>query len=130
MLAIARGLLAAPKILILDEPSLGIAPLMRDTIFRTVLKIHKEREMTLLLVEQNAKWALSVSSRGYILENGAITLEAKGSNLAENEYVRKATFGHYVPPVNVMNLSAKAMQPPGLLIRKQSRSQAGRQIIQ
>jgi len=94
MLAIARGLLSAPKILMLDEPSLGIAPLMRDTIFQTVLKIYKEREMTLLLVEQNAKWALSVSSRGYILENGAIALEGKGSDLAENEYVKKAYLGY------------------------------------
>lgn len=94
MLAIARGLLSAPKILMLDEPSLGIAPLMRDAIFRTVLKIYEEREMTLLLVEQNAKWALSVSSRGYILENGAITLEGRGSDLAENDYVKKAYLGY------------------------------------
>ncbi len=94
MLAIARGLLSAPKILMLDEPSLGIAPLMRDAIFQAVLKIYEEREMTLLLVEQNAKGALSVSSRGYILENGAITLEGKGSDLAENDYVKKAYLGY------------------------------------
>ncbi len=94
MLAIARGLLSAPKILMLDEPSLGIAPLMRDTIFETVLRIYKERRMTLLLVEQNAKWALGVSSRAYILENGAITLEGKGSDLAENDYVKKAYLGY------------------------------------
>jgi branched-chain amino acid transport system ATP-binding protein len=94
MLAIARGLLSAPKLFMLDEPSLGIAPLMRDTIFQTVLQIYKERAITLLLVEQNAKWALGVSSRGYILENGAITLEGKGSDLAENEYVKKAYLGY------------------------------------
>jgi branched-chain amino acid transport system ATP-binding protein len=94
MLAIARGLLSAPKILMLDEPSLGIAPLMRDAIFQTVLKIYEEKEMTLLLVEQNAKWALSVSSRGYILENGAITLEGKGADLAENDHVKKAYLGY------------------------------------
>ena len=94
MLAIARGLLSAPKLFMLDEPSLGIAPLMRDTIFQTVLQIYKEREITLLLVEQNAKWALGVSSRAYILENGAITLEGKGSDLAENEYVKKAYLGY------------------------------------
>ena len=94
MLAIARGLLSAPKILMLDEPSLGIAPLMRDNIFHTVLQIYKEKEMTILLVEQNAKWALSVSSRGYILENGAMTLEGKGSDLAENDYVKKAYLGY------------------------------------
>jgi branched-chain amino acid transport system ATP-binding protein len=94
MLAIARGLLSAPKILMLDEPSLGIAPLVRDAIFQTVLKIYEEKEMTLLLVEQNAKWALSVSSRGYILENGAITLEGIGADLAENDYVKKAYLGY------------------------------------
>ena len=94
MLAIARGFLSAPKILMLDEPSLGIAPLMRDNIFRTVMEIYKKREVTLLLVEQNAKWALSVSSRAYILENGAITLEGRGSDLAENEYVKKAYLGY------------------------------------
>jgi branched-chain amino acid transport system ATP-binding protein len=94
MLAIARGLLSAPKILMLDEPSLGIAPLMRDNIFQTVLQIYKEKEMTILLVEQNAKWALSVSSRAYILENGAITLEGKGSDLAQNDYVKKAYLGY------------------------------------
>jgi branched-chain amino acid transport system ATP-binding protein len=94
MLAIARGLLSAPKILMLDEPSLGIAPVMRDTIFQTVLQIYKERGLTLLLVEQNAKWALGVSTRGYILENGKITLEGTGKNLAENEYVKKAYLGY------------------------------------
>ena len=94
MLAIARGLLSAPKILMLDEPSLGIAPLMRDNIFQTVLQIYKGKEMTILLVEQNAKWALSVSSRAYILENGAITLEGKGSDLAQNDYVKKAYLGY------------------------------------
>jgi branched-chain amino acid transport system ATP-binding protein len=94
MLAIARGLLSAPKILMLDEPSLGIAPLMRDHIFQTVLQIYKEKEMTILLVEQNAKWALRVSSRAYILENGGITLEGKGSDLAQNDYVKKAYLGY------------------------------------
>ena len=94
MLAIARGLLSSPKLLMLDEPSLGIAPLMRDTIFQTVLQIYREREMTLLLVEQNAKWALGVSSRAYILENGTVTLEGKGSDLAQDEYVKKAYLGY------------------------------------
>ena len=94
MLAIARGLLSSPKILMLDEPSLGIAPVMRDTIFQTVLQIYKERGLTLLLVEQNAKWALGVSTRGYILENGKIALEGTGKNLAENDYVKKAYLGY------------------------------------
>jgi branched-chain amino acid transport system ATP-binding protein len=94
MLAIARGLLSSPKILMLDEPSLGLAPVMRDTIFQTVLQIYKKKGLTLLLVEQNAKWALSVSTRGYILENGKIALEGTGDNLAENDYVKKAYLGY------------------------------------
>jgi branched-chain amino acid transport system ATP-binding protein len=94
MLAIARGLLSSPKIFMLDEPSLGIAPVMRDMIFQTVLQIYKGRGLTLLLVEQNAKWALSVSTRGYILENGKITLEGTGKDLAENDYVKKAYLGY------------------------------------
>ncbi len=94
MLAIARGLLSGPRILMLDEPSLGIAPVLRDAIFQVVLQIFRERDLTILLVEQNAKWALGVSSRGYILENGQITLEGKGSELAENEYVKKAYLGY------------------------------------
>jgi len=94
MLAIARGLLSSPRILMLDEPSLGLAPVMRDTIFQTVLQIYRERGLTLLLVEQNAKWALSVSTRAYILENGKIALEGTGGNLAENDYVKKAYLGY------------------------------------
>lgn len=94
MLAIARGLLSGPKIFMLDEPSLGIAPVLRDSIFQVVQQIYQERGLTILLVEQNAKWALSVSSRGYILENGLITLEGTGAELARNEYVKKAYLGY------------------------------------
>ena len=94
MLAIARGVLSSPRIFMLDEPSLGIAPVVRDAIFRVVQQIYEERGITILLVEQNAKWALSVSSRGYILENGEVTLEGTGSELAENEYVKKAYLGY------------------------------------
>ena len=94
MLAIARGVLSSPRIFMLDEPSLGIAPVVRDAIFRVVQQIYEERGITILLVEQNAKWALSVSSRGYIFENGEVTLEGTGSELAENEYVKKAYLGY------------------------------------
>lgn len=94
MLAIARGLLSGPKILMLDEPSLGIAPVLRDAIFKVVQQIYQERGLTLLLVEQNAKWALGVCTRGYILENGQITLQGSGRELAENEYVRRAYLGY------------------------------------
>ena len=94
MLAIARGFLSSPRILMLDEPSLGIAPVVRDAIFHVVQQIYEERGITILLVEQNAKWALGVSSRGYILENGEVALEGKGTELAENEYVKKAYLGY------------------------------------
>ena len=94
MLAIARGLLASPKILMLDEPSLGLAPVVRDDIFRVIKKIHRERGITILLVEQNAKMALSMSARGYILENGKIGLEGKGADLISNDYVKKAYLGY------------------------------------
>jgi branched-chain amino acid transport system ATP-binding protein len=94
MLAIARALLSAPKLLMLDEPSLGLAPVMRDVIYDVVQKIYEERGVTILLVEQNAKWALEVASRGYILENGRVTLEDSGSSLAENEHVQRAYLGY------------------------------------
>lgn len=94
MLAIARGLLSSPKIFMLDEPSLGIAPVLRDAIFQVVQQIHQERGLTILLVEQNAKWALNISSRGYVIENGEVTLEGTGTELAKNEYVKKAYLGY------------------------------------
>jgi len=94
MLAIARGFLSGPQILMLDEPSLGIAPVLRDTIFVVIQQIYEERGITILLVEQNAKWALEVSDRGYILENGRVTLEGKGADLGGNEYVRKSYLGY------------------------------------
>lgn len=94
MLAIARALLSAPKLLMLDEPSLGLAPVMRDVIYEVVRQIYEERGVTTLLVEQNAKWALEVASRGYILENGRVTLEDQGSSLAQNEHVQRAYLGY------------------------------------
>ena len=94
MLAIARGLLSSPKIFMLDEPSLGIAPVLRDAIFQVVQQIYQEKGLTILLVEQNAKWALSISSRGYVIENGEVTLKGTGKELAENEYVKKAYLGY------------------------------------
>lgn len=94
MLAIARALLSSPKLLMLDEPSLGLAPVVRDDIYEVVQQIYEERGVTILLVEQNAKWALSVASRGYILENGRITLEDEGPKLAKNEHVQRAYLGY------------------------------------
>jgi branched-chain amino acid transport system ATP-binding protein len=94
MLAIARSLLSAPKLLMLDEPSLGLAPVVRDNIFRVVQQIYEERRVTILLVEQNAKWALGVANRAYIMENGHIVMEDQGSRLAENEHVQRAYLGY------------------------------------
>ena len=94
MLAIARALLSGPKLLMLDEPSLGLAPVVRSIIYEVVRQIYEERGVTILLVEQNAKWALDVASRGYILENGRVALEDKGSELALNEHVQRAYLGY------------------------------------
>jgi branched-chain amino acid transport system ATP-binding protein len=94
MLAIARGLLSAPRLLMLDEPSLGIAPLIRDNIFKVINRVFEDRGITILLVEQNAKLALNMSSRGYILENGKVSLEGKGSELIDNDYVKRAYLGY------------------------------------
>jgi branched-chain amino acid transport system ATP-binding protein len=94
MLAIARGLLAAPKLLMLDEPSLGLAPVIRDAIFEVIQRIYREKEITILLVEQNARWALQVAQRGYVLENGRIRLEDTGEALATNPHVQRAYLGY------------------------------------
>ena len=94
MLAIARGLLSKPKLLMLDEPSLGLAPVVRGAIFEVIQQIYQEKRITILLVEQNAKWALKVATRGYILENGLITLEDTGQALAENPHVQRSYLGY------------------------------------
>ena len=92
MLAIGRALMSSPKLLLLDEPSLGLAPIIVKKIFKTVKEINKEG-VTVLLVEQNARAALSLSNRGYVLENGRIALEGNGEDLLHNEKVRKAYLG-------------------------------------
>ncbi len=92
MLAIARALMARPKLLLLDEPSLGIAPILMREIFRTIREIN-QRGMTVLLVEQNAHLALSIAARGYVLETGHVRLEDAAANLLRNEDVRKAYLG-------------------------------------
>lgn len=93
MLAIARALMSDPKILLLDEPSLGLAPMIVKNIFDIIKKINKENGTTVLLVEQNAKMALKTSQRGYVLETGKITMEDKSNNLLENEKVKEAYLG-------------------------------------
>ncbi|MHC4106416.1 MAG: ABC transporter ATP-binding protein [Planctomycetota bacterium] len=94
MLAIARGILSKPTLLMLDEPSLGLAPVVRESIFEVIQQIYQEKRTTILLVEQNAKWSLQVATRGYILENGKITLEDSGQNLIENPHVQKSYLGY------------------------------------
>lgn len=92
MLAIGRALMSNPKLLLLDEPSLGLAPILVSKIFKTIKEINREG-VTVLLVEQNARAALKLSNRGYVLENGRIVLEGKGEELLNNEQVRKAYLG-------------------------------------
>jgi branched-chain amino acid transport system ATP-binding protein len=96
MLAIARALMARPKLLMLDEPSTGLAPLIVKDIFDIIKSVNKEEGTTVLLVEQNAKMALSAADRGYVLKNGDITMADTGKNLLANEDVRKAYLGEKV----------------------------------
>lgn len=93
MLAISRALMARPQLLLLDEPSMGLAPLVTKQIFEIIRKINREQNTTLFLVEQNANLALKIADRGYVLENGRITLHDRAENLLINEDVRKAYLG-------------------------------------
>jgi len=92
MLAMARAMMARPLLLMLDEPSMGLAPVIVDTIFETIVRLNKEG-MTILLVEQNAHMALSIANRGYVLETGKVVLEGPGKELLTNELVRKTYLG-------------------------------------
>ena len=92
MLAIGRALMGQPKLLLLDEPSLGLAPILVDSIFETIRRINKQGT-TILLVEQNAQLALQFSHRGYVIETGKIVLSDTSSELLENEQVKKAYLG-------------------------------------
>ncbi len=93
MLAIGKGLMGGPKLLLLDEPSLGLAPLLVDRIFETINQINKERGVTILIAEQNAYMALSISHRAYVIENGVTVMEGTGKELLGNEHVRRAYLG-------------------------------------
>lgn len=93
MLAVARALMARPRLLLLDEPSLGLAPLIVKQIFKIIRKINQENKTTIFLVEQNANLALQVAHRGYVMENGCITLSDTSRNLLANEDVKKAYLG-------------------------------------
>ena len=90
MLAIARALMSRPKLLLLDEPSLGLAPLIVKQIFETIKKLNKEQGLTVFLVEQNANHALKLAHRGYVMVNGKITLSGTGAELLANPEVKAA----------------------------------------
>jgi len=92
MLAIGRALMARPTLLLLDEPSMGLSPLLVETIFSTITSI-REQGSTILLVEQNALMALEIADRAYVLESGAITLEGTGAELGRDDSVRRAYLG-------------------------------------
>ncbi|MBW1677821.1 MAG: ABC transporter ATP-binding protein [Deltaproteobacteria bacterium] len=92
MLAIARGLMARPTLLTVDEPSLGLAPMLVEKTFQIIEKINKEK-VTILLVEQNVFRALTMSDRAYVIENGRITLKGEGSDLLKDEHLKKAYMG-------------------------------------
>lgn len=93
MLAISRALMARPRVLLLDEPSLGLAPLIVQHIFEIIKRINEERKTTIFLVEQNANMALKIAHKGYVLQNGAIRMSDSAQALLANEEVRKAYLG-------------------------------------
>ncbi|WP_300460328.1 ABC transporter ATP-binding protein [Desulfobacula sp.] len=93
MLAISRALMSHPKVLLLDEPSLGLAPIIVKQIFGIIKKINEEQKTTIFIVEQNANLALKAAHRGYVMENGLISLSDTGENLLANENVKKAYLG-------------------------------------
>jgi branched-chain amino acid transport system ATP-binding protein len=93
MLATARAMMARPRMILLDEPSMGLAPLVVEQIFETIRTLNREQGITILLVEQNAKLALSVSSHAYILENGEIVLQGASAELRNDEAVQRAYLG-------------------------------------
>jgi branched-chain amino acid transport system ATP-binding protein len=92
MLAIGRALMSRPKLLLLDEPSMGLAPIIVEEIFEIIKNINKNGT-TVLLVEQNAHMALSIAAKGYVLETGTLVLEDRAANLLANDEVRKAYLG-------------------------------------
>ena len=93
MLAIARGLASSPKLLMFDEPSMGLAPAVADEIFERIITIHRDMGVTILLVEQRVAEALHYADRGYVLESGRVVLEGSPEELKSNDRVRRAYLG-------------------------------------
>ena len=93
MVAMARALMARPKLLIMDEPSMGLSPLFVDRIFSIIQQINQEQGVSILLVEQNANMALSIAGRGYVLQTGEIVLHDTAQNLLKNPLMQKAYLG-------------------------------------
>jgi branched-chain amino acid transport system ATP-binding protein len=93
MVAIGRALMARPRLLLLDEPSLGLAPIIVDEIARIIVEINRDIGMSIILVEQNAKLALNLCNEAFVLETGAVALSGKGKDLLASDYVRRAYLG-------------------------------------
>jgi branched-chain amino acid transport system ATP-binding protein len=93
MLATARGLMANPMLLMMDEPSWGLAPILTNELFETIVRVNKEMGMTILLVEQNVHKALSIANRGYALEQGQVVMEGTGEDLLQDDYLRECYLG-------------------------------------
>jgi len=123
MLAIGRALMARPRLLLLDEPSMGLAPVLVEQIFETVQTINRQG-VTILLVEQNAAMALSIAVRGYVLETGHLVLEGSARDLADNPEVRRAYLGEArescMPPLTLPS------PPPGARVLLDPLSPQGR----
>jgi branched-chain amino acid transport system ATP-binding protein len=93
MLAIGRGLMSRPQVMLLDEPSLGLAPLLVEEIFAIIKRLNQEESVTVLLVEQNASMALTIADHGYIMENGRIVLDEPAETLRHNEDIKEFYLG-------------------------------------
>jgi branched-chain amino acid transport system ATP-binding protein len=109
MLAIARALMSRPKILLLDEPSMGLAPLIVEEIFHKIVRLRSEEKTTILLVEQNAEMALEISDRGYVLETGKIVYQGSREDLLENAEIKRAYLGHEI--IDNISLSPREVGP-------------------